>query len=82
MIEAYECFRRAKINKRDPVQDVIEYNATGREHWTPADIVRKAQYGDLSKVFPWLRGMTLREHLLFEYREMVWDTENDEGSDY
>ena len=82
MIGAYEAFKRAKINKRDPVQDVIEYNLTGREHWTTADIVRKATYGDLSRAFSFLRkpdGKTFREYLLKQYREMVWDTENDEG---
>ena len=82
MIGAFEAFRRAKINKRDPVQDIIEYNATGREHWTPADIVRKAQYGDLSRAFSFLHKpdkMTFREYLLKQHREMVMDTENDEG---
>ena len=82
MIEAFEAFRRAKRNGRDPLPEIIEYNATGREHWTPNDVARKASYGDLSRAFSFLRkpdGKTFREYLLKQHREMVMDTENDEG---
>lgn len=85
LIEAFEAFRRAKRNGRDPLPELVEFNTTGREHWTPADIVRKATYGDLSRAFSFLHKpdeKTFREFLLKRHREMVWDTENDESPEY
>ncbi len=82
LLGAFEAFRRAKRNGRDPVQDVIEYNLTGREHWTTADIVRKAQYGDLSRAFSFLRKpdeKTFREYLKERYAETIDTAENDES---
>lgn len=81
MIGAYECFRRAKRNGRDPLPDIIEYNLTGREYWTPNDIVRKAHYGDLSKAFSCKRkpdGKTFRRYLMDRYAETL-NPVNDES---
>lgn len=81
LLGAFEAFKRAKINKRDPVQDIIEFNATGREHWTPADIVRKASYGDLSRAFSFTRrpdNRTFREYLKERYHDTL-NPVNDEG---
>lgn len=81
MIEAYECFRRAKVNKRDAEADLVAYWRDGTQHFNANDIVRAAHYGDLSKAFSFMRrpdNRTFREYLKERYAETL-DTENDEG---
>lgn len=81
LLGAFEAFKRAKRNGRDPLPDIIEYNLTGREHWTPNDIARKAHYGDLNKVFSFTRrpdNRTFREYLKERYADTL-NPVNDES---
>ena len=78
LLGAFEAFKRARINGRDPLKDIVEYHLTGRERWTTADIVRKAHYGDLSRAFSFMRkpdGKQFRRYLFERYAETL-TTEN------
>ena len=79
MIASYKLFKRAKRNGADPAKTLQDYWEGKPVKTTPEDVLIESAYGNLSRVFPWLRSRTLHEHLLFEFRERVMDTENDEG---
>lgn len=81
MIEAYEVFRRAKVNKRNAEADLVAYWRDGTQHFNANDIARKASYGDLSKAFSFMRkpdGKPFRQYLLERYADTL-NPENDEG---
>lgn len=81
MIEAYEVFRRAKVNKRNAEADLVAYWRDGTQHFNANDIVRAAHYGDLSRAFSSMRkpdNRTFREYLLERYADTL-NPVNDEG---
>lgn len=55
MIGAFEAFRRAKRNGRDPLPEVIGYWNGETQPVTQKDIEHESSYGDLSRVFPFLK---------------------------
>lgn len=55
MLGAFEAFRRAKRNGRDPLPEIIGYWTGETQPITQADIEHESSYGDLSRIFPFLK---------------------------